>query len=166
MWFQLLILQRKYPHTGDLLDSRASFEEDVNVVSKFQQLATVFENKDFQWTPLLGSLYTKSFGQSHSLIIHIRVPYIGKFTLERNHAAAAIAQSPFLCLGIWSIIWQFTLVIKDHSAAPSANSFLIFLRNCEITWKFSLAWNWFVKKTWSRKSRGTVSLSDINKLAR
>jgi hypothetical protein len=33
---------------GDLLDSRDSLEEDVNVVSKFQQLATVFENKDLK----------------------------------------------------------------------------------------------------------------------
>ncbi len=41
----LLILQRKYPPYGDILDSRDSLEEDVNVVSKFQQLATVFENK-------------------------------------------------------------------------------------------------------------------------
>ncbi len=35
---------------GDLQDSRDSLEEDVDVVSKFQQLATVFENKDLKWT--------------------------------------------------------------------------------------------------------------------
>jgi len=35
------------PH-GDLLDSRDSLEEDVNVVSKFQQVATVLENKDLK----------------------------------------------------------------------------------------------------------------------
>ncbi len=33
---------------GDLLDSRDSLEEDVNDDSKFQQLATVFENKDLK----------------------------------------------------------------------------------------------------------------------
>ncbi len=75
------------------------------------------------------------FGLSQNLIIHLGVPYIGEFTLERNHAAVSIAQSFFCVLESGTsydsshclrrtiqllpaqIVFNFSSIIRKHMKA-------------------------------------------------